>query len=100
MRLGLRHTTKTSLGLFSRTNAIDNYTQRAMIRVLQASLGDGQFLSICPYLSIYGLQSTGLAAEGRAISFAAFSRGSEGNEYRGGRKTRSCEPQKASTSCS
>ena len=55
MRLGLRHTTKTSLGLFSRTNAIDNYTQRAMIRVLQASLGDGQFLSICPYLSIYGL---------------------------------------------
>ena len=100
MRLGLRHTTKASLGLFSRTNTIDNYAQRAMIRVLQASLRDGQFLSICPYLSIYGLQSTGLAVEGRAISFAAFSRGSEGNEYRGGRKTRSCEPQKASMSCS
>ena len=71
MRLGLRHTTKASLGLFLRTNAMGNHAQRAMITVLRASLRDGQFLSICPYSSIYGLfHSTGHAAEGKAISFA------------------------------
>ena len=95
MRLGLWYTTKASRNLFSRTNAIDDYAQRAMIAVLQASLRDGQFLSICPYFSIYGLQSTGLAAEGKAISFAAFAWDSEGNEHMRGGKTRLCELQKA-----